>query len=145
MANAPVLKNGFLDLAAILFVIGWVVSLIVSILTLPIFSIFPFIIVPFLLVLAVVFVVGLVCSPVAIHCYSLVTQRFLSNAGMRRIICGTILLALSLGLIGMFRELTSQLWAISAVIILIAGAICFVFRPQVRSESQAEAHSKMSR
>ncbi len=85
MSSTPILKNGFLDLAAILFVIGGVVSLIISVLTLPIFSIFPFIIVPFFFVFAVVFVVGLVCSLVAILCYNLVTQRLLSKAGMRGI------------------------------------------------------------
>jgi hypothetical protein len=64
---------------------------------------------------------------------------------MRGIICGAILLALSLGLVGMIHELTSQLGAVSAVIILIAGAICFVLRPQIRLESQPEIRSKMGR
>lgn len=139
------LRNGILDLAAILFVIGGVVSLIISVLTLPIFSIFPFIITPFFFVLAVVFVVGSVCSLVAVHCYSLVTHRLLSQAGMRGMICGAILLTLSLGLLGMIRELTSQLGAVSAVIILVGGAICFVLRPQTKLESQSEARAKIAR
>lgn len=145
MNGPPTLKNGVLDLAAILFVIGGVVSLIISVLTLPIFSIVPFIITPFFFVLGVVFVVGLVCSLVAVHCYSLVTHRLLSQAGMRGIICGAILLTLSLGLIGTIRELTSQLGAVSAVIVLIGGAICFVLRPQTRQESDSEMRSKSSR
>ncbi len=145
MNGAPVLRNGILDLAAILFVIGGVVSLIISVLTLPIFSIFPFISTPFFFVLAVVFVVGLICSLVAVHCYSLVTHRLLSQAGMRGIICGAILLTLSLGLLGMIRELTSQLGAVSAVIILVGGAICFVLRSQTKLESQSEARAKITR
>ena len=126
--STPVLKNGFLDLAAAFFVIGGVISLIVSVLVLPIFSVYPFIVVSFGLVFAVVFVVGLICSLVAIQCYSLTTRRFLSQAGMRGIISGAILLTLSLGLIGMTHELTTQIGAISAIIILIAGAVCFVLR-----------------
>jgi hypothetical protein len=122
------LKNGFLDLAAVLFVIGGVISLIVSVLTLPIFSVYPFILVPFGFVFAVVFVVGLICSLVAINCYSLAIQRRLLQAGMRGVISGAILLTLSLGLIGTIHDLNTQLGAGSAIMILIAGAICFVLR-----------------
>jgi hypothetical protein len=128
LSGTPVLKNGFLDLAAALFVIGGVISLIVSILALPIFSIYPLILVPFGLVLVVLFVVGLICSLVAVHCYSLTTRRVLSQAGMRGVISGAILLTLSLGLIGMTHELTTQIGAVSAILILIAGAVCFVLR-----------------
>lgn len=128
MSSTPVVKNGFLDLAAALFVIGGVISLIVSVLALPIFSVYPFIVVSFGLVFAVIFVVGLICSLVAIHCYSLTTRRLLSQAGMRGIISGAILLTLSLGLIGMTHELTTEVGAVSATIILIAGAVCFVLR-----------------
>ena len=124
------MKNGFIDLAAAFFVIGGVISLIVSILALPIFSIYPFILVPFGLVFAVLFVVGLICSLVAIHCYSLTTQRLLPQAGMRGVIAGAILLTLSLGLIGMTHELTTQIGTVSAILILIAGAVCFVLRGQ---------------
>jgi len=128
MSGTPVLKNGFLDVAAAFFVIGGVISLIVSILALPIFSIYPFVVGPFGLVFAVVFVAGLVCSLVAIHCYSLAAKRLLHQAGTRGMISGAILLTLSLGLIGMTHELTTQIGTVSAIIILIAGAICFVLR-----------------
>ena len=128
VGGTPVLKNGFLDLAAAFFVIGGVISLIVSILALPIFSIYPFVLVPFGLVFAVLFVVGLICSLVAVHCYSLTTKRLLAQAGMRGVIAGAILLTLSLGLIGMTHELTTQIGAVSAILILIAGAVCFVLR-----------------
>jgi len=128
LSGTPALKNGFLDLAAALFVIGGVISLIVSILALPIFSIYPLILVPFGLDFAVLFIVGLVCSLVAVHCYNLTTKRSLSQAGMRGVISGAILLTLSLGLIGMTHELTTQIGAVSAIMILIAGAVCFVLR-----------------
>ena len=81
--GTSVVKTGFLDLAAAFFVIGGVISLIISVLALPIFSVYPFIVVTFGLVFAVIFVVGLICSLVAIHCYSLATRRLLSQAGMR--------------------------------------------------------------
>lgn len=126
--GTSVVKTGFLDLAAAFFVIGGVISLIVSVLALPIFSVYPFIVVTFGLVFAVVFVVGLICSLVAIHCYSLTTRRSLSQAGMRGIISGAILLTLSLGLVGMTHELTTQIGVVSAIMILIAGAVCFVLR-----------------
>jgi len=128
LSETSVLKNGFLDLAAALFVIGGVISLIVSILALPIFSIYPLILVPFGLIFAVLFVVGLICSLVTVHCYSLTTKRFLSQAGMRGVVSGAILLTLSLGLIGMTHELTTQIGAVGAIMILIAGAVCFVLR-----------------
>ncbi|MGA8903896.1 MAG: hypothetical protein WB661_02675 [Candidatus Bathyarchaeia archaeon] len=126
--GTSVVKTGFLDLAAAFFVIGGVISLIVSVLALPIFSVYPFIVVTFGLVFAVIFVVGLICSLVAIHCYSLTTRRSLSQAGMRGIISGAILLTLSLGLVGMTHELTTQIGVVSAIMILIAGAVCFVLR-----------------
>jgi hypothetical protein len=128
LSSTPVLKNGFLDLAAAFFVIGGVISLIVSILALPIFSIYPFVVVSFGFVFAVVFVVGLICSLVAIYCYTLTAKRLLPQAGTRGMISGAILLTLSLGLIGMTHELTTQIGTVSAIIILIAGTICFVLR-----------------
>lgn len=130
MSGAPVFRNGFLDLAAALFVVGGVISLIVSVLTLPIFSVYPFIVVTFGLVFAVVFVVGLVCSLVAIYCYSVAMKRQLSQAGMRGVISGAILLTLSLGLSATVRGLVTQLGTVSAIMILIAGAVCFVLREQ---------------
>jgi len=128
LGSPSIFKNGFLDLAGALFVIGGVISLIISVLALPIFSIYPFIVLPFGFVFAIVFVVGLICSLVAIHCYSLSIKRHLSQAGTRGIISGAILLTLSLGLIGVTRGLNAALGAVSAIIVLIAGAICFVLR-----------------
>jgi hypothetical protein len=97
LSRTLVLKNVFLGLAAAFFVIGGVISLIVSILVFPIFSIYPFVVVPFGFAFAVVFVVGLICSLVAIHCYSLTAKRLVPQAGTRGMISGAILLTLSLG------------------------------------------------
>jgi hypothetical protein len=133
------LKHGFVDLAAVLFVIGGVVSLIMNVLTIPITSIYPFTMptnlsTNFLVVLGI----SLVCSLGAIHCYSLATRRLLSEAGIRGVIFGALLLIFSLGLAGSsFREYNTStlLTSVSAVLILIGGIICFALRHTLVSAS----------
>lgn len=132
MSKASSLKVGFVDLAAALFVIGGVISLIISALTIPISSIYPFTVGEmFSYGLAIVFIVSLVCSLGAIHCYSFTSKRLLSQAGIRGIIFGAILLALSLGFIGAYHALNATVGAVSAVLVLVAGAICFVLRESI--------------
>jgi hypothetical protein len=133
-------KHGFVDLAAILFVIGGVVSLIMTLLTIPINSIYPFTLptslgTEFLIVLGI----SLICSIGAIHCYSLTTRRLLSEAGIRGLIFGGLLLIFSLGLVGGLKSSSSALTVLSAVLIVIAGTICFVMRHTTISAS-AIAH-----
>lgn len=118
-----------MDLAAALFVIGGVIGLVTSLLTIPISNLYPFELGDsFGFAYVVVLVVGVVCSMGAIHCYSLATKRQLVPAGTRGIIFGAILLAITLGLVGRIRELNSQLGVGSAILILIAGVICFILR-----------------
>lgn len=131
-------KHGFVDLAAVMFVIGGVVSLVMSILTLPIASIYPFTLpsnlgTEFLVVLGIT----VICSLGAIHCYSLTTKRMLSEAGIRGLIFGALLLIFSLGLVGGFQgsSTTTVLNALSAVLILVAGVICFALRHTAISAS----------
>jgi hypothetical protein len=124
-------KHGFVDLAAVFFVVGGVVSLLMNLLAIPISSIYPFTL-PATLSTSSLVVLGisLICSFGAIHCYSLARKRALSEAGIRGIIFGALLLIFSLGLVGSFREsnTSTSLTALSAVLILIAGAICFGLR-----------------
>lgn len=122
-------KSGFIDLAAALFVIGGVIGLIVSVLAIPISSLYP-VVLPesFGFVVLVILVVGLVCSLGAIHCYSLAMKRQLSHAGIRGIVFGAILLTLSLGLVGTLSNLHSQIGSAAAILVLIAGVVCFVLR-----------------
>ena len=56
----------------------------------------------------------------------LILEQFVCMFGL--LTSGAILLTLSLGLIGMTHELTTQIGAVSAIMILIAGAVCFVLR-----------------
>jgi hypothetical protein len=132
MSKTSSLKTGFIDLAAALFVIGGVISLILSILTIPISSIYP-LQTPqsFGFVSAVVLVVSFICSLGSIHCYTLVSRRALSEAGMRGIIFGALLLTFSLGFVQVARDINAQLGTGSAILILIAGAISFVLRETV--------------
>lgn len=143
MSSASPLKHGFVDLAAVLFAIGGVVSFMLSVLTIPISSIYP-LTVPatfttgFLAVLAL----SLICSIGTIHCYSLTTRRMLSEAGIRGTIFGALLLILSLfaGAFGASTgtgtpSATSPLAAISAFLILLGGIICFVMRHTTVSAS----------
>jgi hypothetical protein len=132
------LKIGFVDLAAIFFIVGGIVSLVMSILTIPISTVYPFTLpttftTPFLVTL----VIGLVCSLGAVHCYSLATKRLLSEAGMRGIIFGALLLIFSLGLFGSIKEsdTSALLTTVSSILILIAGAICFVLKHSIASAS----------
>ena len=137
-AISPV-KHGFVDLAAVFFVIGGVVSLIMSILTIPVTSVYPLTIPSSLSMISLVLLgVSVICSIGAIHCFSLATKRMLSEAGVRGIVFGALLLIFSLGLIGSLKESSSNmtlLTTLSAILILIAGSICFVLRHTVVSAS----------
>ena len=124
-------KHGVVDLAAVLFVIGGVVSLIMTILTLPIASLYPITLpTSFSTVSIVVLAITLICSLGAIHCYSLATKRMLSEAGIRGIVFGALLLIFSWGVVESRIESSSMtpLVTLSSVLILIAGAVCFSLR-----------------
>ncbi len=131
MTNISPLKQGFVDLAAILFVIGGVVSLVMNLLTIPIANLYPITLpTSFSTVFIAFFAIVLICSLGAIHCYSLTTKRLLSEAGIRGIIFGALLLIFSLEIVGDFTAsgTSTLLTALSAVLILIAGGVCFALR-----------------
>ena len=122
----PVWKRALIDLVAAFFIIGGVVSLISIIMMIPISTIYPFRLsstISFTLV--IVLIVGLICSIEAFECYSFVSKRLLSRAGMRGIIIGAILL--SIGLMENQGGKT-QFVSGSAILILIAGVICYIYR-----------------
>ena len=138
MNGVSPVKHGFVDMAAVFFVTGGVVSLLMNLLAIPIPSIYPFTL-PTTLSTSSLIVLGLslICSIGAIQCYSLARRRALSEAGIRGIIFGALLLIFSLGLVGSFRDssTSTSLTALSAVLILIAGAICFGLRHTMVSTS----------
>jgi hypothetical protein len=128
LKRVSTLQAGLVDIAAVLFVVGGVGSLVMSLLTIPLFSItLP---VAYSMVLILVLAASLICSLGAMHCYTLATRRALSDAGMRGLIFGALLLIFSLGFVGSFRPVSTStlLTEISAVLVLIAGMICFLLR-----------------
>jgi hypothetical protein len=140
MTKTPVVQIGLVDLSAVLFVIGGVASLVMILLTIPAATLG--VSFTFASVFLVVWGISLVCSLGAIYCYTLVTKRLLSEAGMRGLIFGALLLIFSLGFVGDFRlsASTQTLAVVSAVLVLIAGAVCFVFRHTSLSSSPPLMH-----
>ena len=131
MSGISPLKYGVVDLAAILFIVGGVVSLVLSLLTIPISSLYPFTLpLNFSTTFVALLAISLVCSLGAIHCYSLTTKRMLSEAGVRGIIFGALLLIFSLGVAGNISgsSTTTELTSLSAILIIIAGIVCFALR-----------------
>ena len=151
MNGASPLKHGFVDLAAILFVIGGVVSLAMTVLSIPV-SVFPLSLPTSLTVTSiVVLAIELISSIGAIHCFSLATKRLLSEAGVRGLIFGALLLIFSLGTGGSAGSLGGPgfgsasgtlLTTISAILILIGGIICFSLRhTSVSASAIARQHA----
>jgi hypothetical protein len=146
MNGVSPVKHGVVDLAAILFVIGGVVSLVMTLLTLPIANLYP-ISLPSGFSLSTVSIavlaVSLICSIGAIHCYSLTMKRMLSEAGVRGIIFGALLLVFSLGVVGSLRDSNTGtfLTALSSVLILIGGMVTFALRhTSISASSIARQH-----
>lgn len=138
MNGASPLKHGFVDLAAILFAIGGVVSLAMTVLALPINISDPLSTLTALTPTSIVVLgVSLICSLGAIHCFSLAGKRMLSEAGVRGLIFGALLLIFSFGVAGSLRgsDTGTLLTAVSAILILIAGIVCFSLRHTAVSAS----------
>jgi len=138
MNGVSPLKHGFVDLAAILFVIGGVVSLAMTVLAIPIGSIYPLSLPTLTVTEMVVLGVSLICSLGAIHCFSLATKRMLSEAGVRGLIFGALLLIFSFGIAGSSlrgSDTGTLLTEVSAVLIMVAGVICFCLRHTAVSAS----------
>src|SRR5271167_3286279 len=134
MNRTTSLQNSFIDLAAILFVVGGVASLVMSLLTIPLVS--AGLTVAFSTVFLIVLAISLICSLGAIHCYTLATKRMLPDAGVRGIIFGSLLLLFSLGFGGNFSAATNTfIMEFSSALVLLGGIMCFVLRHIVLSSS----------
>jgi hypothetical protein len=122
----PVWKRAVLDLSAILFLIGGIIGLVSVIMMIPISTVYPFRLtmgISFILIVALV--VGAICAIEALECYSFATKRMSTKAGMRGIVVGAILLVIGL-LSG--SDLKIQILIASSILILVAGAINYVYR-----------------
>ena len=121
----PAWKRGVLDLSAILFLIGGVIGVVDIILMIPISTIYPFRLnLGISFVLVVVLVVGAICAIEAFECYNYASKRH-PKAGMRGIVAGAFLLVAGL-LAG--SDMKTQILVGSSILILIAGAINYVYR-----------------
>jgi len=128
MNKGSLMKISLVDLAGVLFVVGGVASLVLSLLTIPFVSIaLP---VAFSTIFVIVLAISVVCSLGAMHCYLLVAKRMLSEAGVRGMICGGLLLFFGIGFIGSFNVATTATYLseISAILVLIGGVVCFILR-----------------
>ena len=132
MKRNIVLENTFIDITAILFVVGGVASLVMSLLAIPLASVG--LTVAFSTVFLLVLAISLICSLGAIHCYTLATKRMLSEASVRGIIFGSLLLLFSLGFVGNFSVPTNaSVMEFSSALVLVGGLMRFVLRHIVQS------------
>jgi hypothetical protein len=122
----PVWKRAVLDLSAILFLIGGIIGLVSIIMMIPISTVYPFMLTTGIsFILIVVLVVGVICAVEALECYSFASKRMSMKAGMRGIVVGAILLVVGF-LSG--SDVKTQVLIGSAILILVAGAINYVYR-----------------
>jgi hypothetical protein len=136
MGKTSQLKTEVVDVAAVLFVVGGVASFVLSLLVIPLLTVgLP---ATFTSVILVILAITLICSLGAVHCYTLTTKRLLSEAGIRGMIFGALLLIFSLGLVGNFSPsaTTASLTELSAVLVLVGGGICFTLRHTTLSSSK---------
>ena len=122
----PIWKRAILDLSAILFLIGGIIGLVSIVMMIPISTVYPFRVTSGIsFILIIILVVGVICAIEALECYSYASKRITAKAGMRGIVVGAILLVISL-LSG--SDLKTQILIASSILILIAGAINYVYR-----------------
>ena len=122
----PIWKRAVLDLSAILFLIGGIIGLVSIVMMIPIATVYPFrLIAGISFFLIVILVVGAICAIEALECYGFASKRMTTKAGMRGIVIGAILLVVGL-LSG--SDLKTQILIASSILILVAGAINYVYR-----------------
>ena len=122
----PIWKRAVLDLSAILFLIGGIIGLVSIVMMIPISTVYPLRVTAGIsFILIIILVVGVICAIEALECYSFASKRMTTKAGMRGIVIGAILLVISL-LSG--SDIKTQILIAGSILILIAGAINYVYR-----------------
>jgi len=116
-------RKTLLDLASIFFLLGSAIVLIIAVLSLPITTVYP----TFRLrePLSYTYLAGIIIIIVGailgFDCFHMTTRRGLASAGVRGIVIGAVLIITSL-ISG------PQICGVGAVLILIAGVVCYVYR-----------------
>jgi hypothetical protein len=115
-------RKTLLDAASIFFLLGSIVVLILSVLRLPVDQVLPSFRVGTLSYPNLVAIIaGIIGAILGFDCFHMTTKRRLYDAGIRGIVIGAVLLSLAwvLGL---------QMIGVGAVLILVAGVICYIYR-----------------
>ena len=134
--DEPIWRRITLDLSAIFFLIGGVITLIYFISLIPISSIYPFKIIAQVSFYHLIFlIVGLICSIESFECFNFASKRMTYKAGIRGIIIGAILLSLGAILrslpspqLTMIENMGDQIVTGSAILILIGGIVNYICR-----------------
>jgi len=118
-------RKTLLDLASIFFLLGSTIVLIIAVLSLPITTVYPIFRLreplPYTYLAGVI--IEIVGAMLGFDCFHMASKGRLASAGVRGIVIGTVLIIASL-ISG------PQLTGVGAVLILIAGIICHIYREQ---------------
>jgi len=116
-------RKTLLDIAAAFFLLGSVIVLIISILNVPIATVYPTFRLhePLPYTYLVAIVIGIVGAVLGFDCFNMTSKRNLASAGVRGVVIGAVLLSTA-------WAIGSQMVGVGAILILIAGIICYVYR-----------------
>lgn len=115
-------RKTLLDAASIFFLLGSIVVLVISVLRLPVAQVLPSFRVGTLSYPDLVAIIaGIIGAVLGFDCFYMTTKRKLSDAGIRGIVIGAVLLSIA-WVIGL------QMIGVGAVLVLVAGVICYIYR-----------------
>jgi hypothetical protein len=115
-------RKTLLDSASIFFLLGSIVVLVISVLRLPVAQVLPSFRVGTLSYPDLVAIIaGIIGAVLGFDCFYMTTKRKLSDAGIRGIVIGAVLLSIA-WVIGL------QMIGVGAVLVLVAGVICYIYR-----------------
>jgi len=115
-------RKTLLDVASIFFLLGSIVVLVISVLRLPVAQVLPSFRVGTLSYPDLVAIIaGIIGAVLGFDCFYMTTKRKLSDAGIRGIVIGAVLLSIA-WVIGL------QMIGVGAVLVLVAGVICYIYR-----------------
>ncbi len=116
-------RKTLLDLAAALFLLGSVIVLIISILNVPIATVYPVfrLYEPLSYTYLVAIVIEVIGAVLGFDCFNMTSKRKLASAGIRGVVIGAVILSAA-------WATGSQIIGAGAILILIAGIVCYVYR-----------------
>jgi uncharacterized BrkB/YihY/UPF0761 family membrane protein len=115
-------RKTLLDVASIFFLLGSIVVLVISVLRLPVAQVLPSFRVGTLSYPDLVAIIaGIIGAVLGFDCFYMTTKRKLSDAGIRGIVIGAVLLSIA-WVIGL------QMIGAGAVLVRVAGVICYIYR-----------------